>query len=67
MLTNMELYGTEFVPKVPKGVCNIRLELLEVHLQKLMSGNFWTWNNRSINQILAAKRHWTKLRDGEVL
>jgi len=67
MITNLELYGTENVPKVPKKVCNERLALLEVHLKKVMSKHWMEHDNHTINLILSAKRHWAKLRDGEAV
>ena len=65
MITNLELYGTDDVPKVDKKTCNRRLELLEEHMQKLISVHFMKQDNRMLNEVMKAKRHWTRLRDGE--
>jgi len=67
MISNMELYGTNDVPRVPAAICNERLELLETRLEALTSVHFMYHNNNLINRVLKAKRHWTKLRDGETV
>jgi len=65
MLTNLKLYGTEDVPKIPKEIVDVRLELLNKHLDKLLSVHFMEQDNNTISEVLKAKAHWAKLRDGE--
>lgn len=65
MMTNLELYGTNDVPNVPKEIANERLRLLKKHLATVMSGDEWDTN--IVNRILKAQLYWTKLRDGEEL
>ena len=67
MISNMELYGTEDIPLVPKEVCNGRLDLLLIHLKKLMSVHYMDQDTYTINKILEAQNFWKKLRDGETI
>ena len=65
MPTNLELYGTEDVPKVPAEVCNQRLELLKERLEGLLSVHYMKWDNETMNKVQKAIVFWTKMRDGE--
>jgi len=65
MLTNLELYGTEDVPKVPRGVCDKRIGLLRNRLGDLLSVHFMSHDNNSINEVQKAIKFWQQLRDGE--
>ena len=65
MISNLKLYGTNDVPRVPKFVANTRLRLLNERLGNLMKVGFMQRDNHTINKILEAQKHWTRLRDGE--
>ena len=65
MLSNLALYGTSDVPRVPKTVCNRRLKLLNDHMKKLLSVHFMYQDNQTMNEVDRAIKHWKKLRDGE--
>ncbi len=65
MLSNLELYGREDIPKVPETVCNFRILLLKENLAKLTSVHFMEQDNNSINVVKKAIEHWEQLRDGE--
>ncbi len=67
MISNMELYGTNDVPKVPEKVCNERIGLLKERLEVLVSVHFMEQNNDLINKVQEGITFWTKLRDGEEL
>ena len=64
MLSNLELYGTEDVPLVPKETCDRRLELLKIHMRKLLSVHYMNQDNQTMNEVDHAIKHWTQLRDG---
>ena len=65
MLTNLELYGTEDVPRVPADVCNERIAMLKNRLEVEASKFFMEQDNNLINTLLKAIKHWQRLRDGE--
>jgi len=65
MITNLELYGTEDVPKVDEKTCNRRIELLNKRLKEESSKHYMIQNNNLLNTLTKAIRHWHKLRDGE--
>ena len=65
MLSNLELYGTEDVPVIPKEVCDERLKLLRNRLEELMSSHYMNRDNNAINNVLKVQEHWKRLRDGE--
>ncbi len=65
MITNLELYGREDVPRVPEHVCNFRLQLLEENLKRLTSVHYMEQDNDLINNVIKAQTFWRKLRDGE--
>ena len=65
MLSNLELYGTNDVPKVDKKTCNIRLYLLKEHMKKLLSVHFMEQDNNTINEVTKAINHWKRLKNGE--
>jgi hypothetical protein len=67
MLTNLELYGREDVPRIPETVANFRLALLEERLEVLLSVHFMEQDNTLINEVMKAKAFWTALRDGETI
>jgi hypothetical protein len=67
MLTNLELYGREDVPRIPETVANLRLALLEERLEVLLSVHFMEQDNTLINEVMKAKAFWTALRDGETI
>ncbi len=67
MLSNYELYGTDDVPQIPKEIANERIELLNIHLDKLLAVHYLKQDQVLINNVLDAKKHWAKLRDGETL
>ena len=64
MLSNLELYGTNDVPRVPKKTCNIRLALLKKHMRELLSVHFMEQDNNTMNEVTKAIKHWEQLRDG---
>jgi len=65
MLTNMQLYGTDNVPRVAKEVCNVRLRLLHKRLSEVVHDETIESNNHVITQIIKAQNFWKSLRDGE--
>jgi hypothetical protein len=65
MRNNIELYGTNDVPLVPKEVANERLELLNSNLSGLLEVHYMYQDNDLIREVQKAIRHWTQLRDGE--
>jgi len=65
MISNLELYGREDVPKVPETVCNFRIKLLKERLEMLVSVHYMEQNNDLINKVQKAITFWTKLRNGE--
>jgi len=65
MITNMELYGREDIPKVPEHVCNFRLRLLKERLKALVSIHYMEWDNDTINKVQKAITFWEKMREGE--
>ena len=67
MLSNYELYGTDDVPQIPKEIANERIELLNTHLDKLLAVHYLKQDQVLINNVLDAKKHWAKLRDGETI
>ena len=56
MISNLELYGTNDVPPVPKEVALERIVLLKKHLKTIDVSNSYT-----TKLILDAIDHWTKL------
>ena len=65
MITNLELYGTEDVPKVDEKTCNRRIELLNERLKEESSKHYMIQNNNLLNTLTKAIKHWRQLRDGE--
>ena len=65
MISNLDLYGREDVPKVPKHVCDFRLQLLEERLKELMAVHWMEQDINLINQVQKAQTFWRKLRNGE--
>jgi len=65
MRTNLELYGTDDVPRIPIEIANERIELLKANLSALLEVHFMYHDNDLINAIQKAIKHWTQLRDGE--
>lgn len=64
MISNLELYGTNYVPTVPKEVADARLALLKNRLEEVMSVKPH-WDSNLVGKILKAQDFWRKLRDGE--
>ena len=58
MLTNLELYGTEDVPAVPKATANARIALLRQNLKR-------NRKNYTEVKIIEAIRFWQKLSHQE--
>jgi hypothetical protein len=65
MITNLELYGTEDVPPVPKAVANERITLLRLHLEKLRALPFEHQQNYTEVKVIEAIAFWKKLSDQE--
>ena len=65
MLSNLELYGTEDVPPVPKFVADERIEILEHHLEEQLALPFQEQNNFTQTKILVAIRFWKKMSNQE--
>ena len=65
MLTNLELYGTNDVPPVPKDVCNVRIDLLKEKLLEEGKVHYMNQDNNKLNTLIKGIDFWTKLRDGE--
>lgn len=62
---NKDLYRTNYMPRVPKFICNHRLRILEETLAELLSVHYMKWDNVTMNKVQKAIAFWKKLRDGE--
>ncbi len=56
--TNMELYGTDDVPSIPRSILKERIELLDIKLSELLSVGIYQRDNKMINAVLKAKKFW---------
>ena len=56
MITNLELYGTEVVPPIPREVAEARIKLLQVHLKEVDIGNCYL-----TKKITDAIKFWSRL------
>ena len=65
MLTNLELYGTENVPPVPKKVADDRIALLQRHLKGGMDKQPLEQKSYTQFKIIEAIRFWRKLSNQE--
>ena len=65
MLTNLELYGTDNVPPVPKKVANDRIALLQMHLKVETDKPPLEQKNYTQVKIIEAIRFWRKLSNQE--
>ena len=62
MLTNLELYGTEDVPRINKEDCNKRILLLNVQLAKIYKDSN---NSYLVTKVIEAKSFWSRMMLGE--
>ena len=68
MISNDELYGEGIaVPNVPKGVANIRIQLLKKRMGSLLALHYTKQDKYLITKVSEAIAFWTKLRDGDTL
>ena len=65
MITNLELYGTEDVPKIPAGICNERIALLEDNLDNCIQKPLGEQSSYKEVVIIKAIKFWKSMRDGE--
>ena len=65
MISNLELYGREDVPKVPDTVSDFRIKLLKERLAELVAVHYMEQNNDLIGKVQKAIAFWTKLKNGE--
>jgi hypothetical protein len=65
MLTNLELYGTEDVPPVPKEVANERIILLKENLIKQLKLPTEEQSSHTQTKIVEGIKFWRKLSDQE--
>ena len=65
MITNDELYGTDYIPPVSEEVCDGRLLILKERLEEEASRHYMKQNNDLINKLTKAIKFWERLRDGE--
>lgn len=65
-MTNMELYGTDNVPPVPKEVAEARIDLLQSRLRVLLKDS---WNGEQVSydirKVLQAIDFWQQMSTGE--
>ena len=67
MINNLELYGTEDVPTIPRETADKRIQLLKRRLAELMMVHWSNRDNHTINKVLEGITFWTQLRDGETI
>jgi len=67
MRTNLEIYGTDDVPKIPEAVCNQRIKLLKDRLDMLLAPHFMEQDSDLINTVIKARDFWLTMRNGEEL
>ena len=64
MLSNMELYGVDIVPKVSKRVCSERITLLEKNLVKVKHAKpLGEVCDKQLIEIIKAIQFWQRMRD----
>ena len=61
MITNLELYGTDDVPRVPHSVTNPRISLLKERLAELLAVHYMEQDNNTIRKVEEGIVFWTKL------
>jgi len=62
MISNLELYGTDDVPKINKEDCNKRIKLLNKHKSEIYNKPD---SNYTLVKIEEAIKFWSRMRDGE--
>ena len=63
LLENEYLYGSGVVvPKIPEDVINIRLELLNSSLSKILDHSYHIRDNDRVAAILKAIDFWSKIK-----
>lgn len=62
MISNLELYGTDNVPRINKNDCNKRIELLKAHKAEVYDKPD---SNYTLLKIEEAIKFWSRMRDGE--
>jgi len=67
MITNLELYGTKDVPKVPKEIADKRIDLLTARLKELMDVHWTQQDTHLINKVRSALDFWRQLKQGETV
>lgn len=65
MLTNIELYGTDHIPPIRKSDADVRIEMLELNLEREMSKPMMEQNNYKQSCILKAIRFWKRMSNQE--
>jgi len=65
MITNLELYGTDNVPPVPKEVADKRIEMLKANLATDVRKHYSEQDNHIQSEILKAIRFWQRLSNQE--
>lgn len=66
MKSNFYLYCTNNVPDIPQDIIDKRIELLEIHLAKLLTENWLTRDGERVNAVCRAIEFWKNInkRDG---
>jgi len=67
MKSNSYLYGEDVeVPLIPQEVIDERLELLKVHLAKLLNHSYHIRDGNRVNKILSAIDFWESINKKEL-
>jgi len=62
MISNLELYRTDDVPRINKNDCNKRIALLKAHKAKVYDKPD---SNYTLLKIEEGIKFWSRMRDGE--
>jgi len=66
-MTDKYLYDTDDVPKIPDDVIDARLNLLRMHLKKLLEPHFMEQDVYKIADVHRAVAFWEKRKDKETI
>lgn len=67
MITNLELYGTNNIPKIPESVANQRITLLKARLEMLCHDDKIKNRIYLIMMVKSSMQFWEQLKSGEGL
>lgn len=68
MRTNSYLYGEAVeVPVVSKAMCEKRIKLLKINLEKQLDKPYMVRDNNKVKHIMEAISFWNALKNGENL